>query len=486
MSDAPSTSTHPHPSATSQKKTQNEEIVVSMHAANPRRRKTSSSASSRPPPQRIDSSPQFTTPIAPGPSSSAPAVRKASTAGSSSEAKPSTSAAGSFVGPTPVVKALKIPRKGLMDAGDRLLGLSQELRMSQEETSQEEVSRKEKKKPGIKKQSALPQSEEELILGTKVEKSADAPESKIASVTPEEVKRSDSSLKIKSESQIREPKGPRTPPIISLTEDAQPVKAAPKKQPSLKKSRSRETDSLEFVQPGKKAKVIQNIDVEALPIPLQGSKSALIPTPTSIEPKATPAKHGRKQSKPRRIDSNEISDEHREEERPTQVVATPKVVAPTKTEIKAKTPARARKPSGSRMKKKESLTEAFGKEFHIGNNDSPHSDSTTPAFAPDESNDMPVEPMEEEDGDVWICPVCSVAYVDGTADMVGCDGCDSWFHWHCVGIQIAPPEDKQWYCHACNKKKKGAPAKKTGPCEIMLGLGISGGPASGLDQILLT
>ncbi|KAI1701419.1 PHD-finger domain-containing protein [Ditylenchus destructor] len=461
-SHAPSTSTHLVSThlVSSQKKTaaQNEEILGSMHAANPRRtRKSSSSlASSRPAPQRIDSSPQFTTPIAPGPSSSGPAVRKTSTAGSGPEAKPSTS--GSAMGPTPVVKALKIARKGLTDAGDRTLGMSQEFRMSQEETSQEEVSRKEKKKPGIKKQSALGQSEEELIPEAAIEKSTDAPESKTVSVTPEEVKRSDSSLKIKPESQIREPKGPRTPPIISLTEDTQPSKPAPKKQPSLKKSRSRDSDKLEFPQPGKKAKVIPKIDIEALPLPLQSSKFAAVPPTTSTEPKATPVKHGRKQSKPRRIESAEISDEHREEEAPSQVLA------PVKPEIKAKTAGRARKPSGSKTKKKESLTEAFGKEFHIGNTESPHSDSTIPAFAaPDQSNDMAVEPMEEEDGDVWICPVCSVAYVDGTADMVGCDGCDSWFHWHCVGIQIAPPEDKQWYCSACNKKKKGAPAKKTGP-----------------------
>lgn len=38
------------------------------------------------------------------------------------------------------------------------------------------------------------------------------------------------------------------------------------------------------------------------------------------------------------------------------------------------------------------------------------------------------EAVEDEDN-VWICPECSVAYVDGAADMVGCDGCDRWFHW---------------------------------------------------------
>ncbi|KAI1698438.1 PHD-finger domain-containing protein [Ditylenchus destructor] len=441
---APSTSTHQYLSLSQKKNTAQNEEVVSMHAANPRRTRktsyTSSSASPKAPPQRIDTSPQFTTPILSSPTSSASTVRKTSTSGISSEEKHLTSPGViSAMGPSPVVKSLKIPRKSLVEAGDRPLGMSQELRMSLEETSQEEVARKDKKKPGIKKQSALAESEEELIHGAKVEKSADAPESKIASLTPEEVKRGESFFVIKPESQMT--KDLRTPPMILLTEETQLLKPAPKKQPSLKKSRSRESDKLEFAQPGKKAKVIQNIDFEASPFLRQRSKSTLIPPSTSIEPISAPAKHGRT---PRRIASAEITDEHREEEKPSQMVA--------QTETEPST--RRSKPFSSKMKKKESLTEAFGKEFHIGNTESLHFDSTTPAFSPDESNYMSVEPMEEEGDEVWICPVCSVAYVDGCADMVGCDDCDRWFHWHCVGILIAPPEDKQWYCHTCNKKRQ--------------------------------
>ncbi|KAI1711693.1 PHD-finger domain-containing protein [Ditylenchus destructor] len=465
-SNASSTSTHQYPSLSQKKNTAQNEEIVSMHAANPRRtRKTSytgSLASSKPRPQRIDSSPQFTNPIQPGPSSSPSDVRKTSTAGISSEAKLLTySGIISAMSPSPVVKSLKIPRKSLVDAGDRPLSMRQELRMSLEETSQEEVTRKEKKKLGIKKQSALAESEEELIHIAnshselihiaKVDKSADGPETKIISLANEEVKRSESSLEIKAESQICEPKCLRIPPMILLTEETQLVKPAAKKQPSLKKSRSRESDKLEFAQPGKKAKVIQNIDIEGWPLSRQRSKSALIPPSTSIDPNAAPAKHDRKQSKPRRIASAEITDECRKEEKPSQMVP------PIETSV------RSRKPSGSIMKKKESLTEAFGKEFHIGNTEPSQSDFTTSAFALDESN-MSVEPMEEEGDDVWICPVCSVAYVDGAADMVGCDGgCDRWFHWHCVGIMIAPPEDKQWYCYTCNKKKKNWSAKKTEP-----------------------
>ncbi|CAJ0557881.1 unnamed protein product, partial [Mesorhabditis spiculigera] len=42
-----------------------------------------------------------------------------------------------------------------------------------------------------------------------------------------------------------------------------------------------------------------------------------------------------------------------------------------------------------------------------------------------------------DDPQVWICPVCSVAYADG-ANMVGCDTCDDWYHWACVGITVEP------------------------------------------------
>uniref|UniRef100_A0A915PEQ8 PHD-type domain-containing protein n=1 Tax=Setaria digitata TaxID=48799 RepID=A0A915PEQ8_9BILA len=54
---------------------------------------------------------------------------------------------------------------------------------------------------------------------------------------------------------------------------------------------------------------------------------------------------------------------------------------------------------------------------------------------------------------MWICPECSVAYVEGATDMVGCDACDNWFHWSCVGLLVAPPDDVPWYCQNCAKKK---------------------------------
>lgn len=63
---------------------------------------------------------------------------------------------------------------------------------------------------------------------------------------------------------------------------------------------------------------------------------------------------------------------------------------------------------------------------------------------------------------VWVCPVCSVAYVDGSADMVGCDNCQNWFHFACVGMLQPPPENQDWFCMNCveEKPKKAKSRKK--------------------------
>lgn len=33
----------------------------------------------------------------------------------------------------------------------------------------------------------------------------------------------------------------------------------------------------------------------------------------------------------------------------------------------------------------------------------------------------------DEESKVWICPAC--AQVDNGTPMIGCDGCDAWYHW---------------------------------------------------------
>lgn len=68
----------------------------------------------------------------------------------------------------------------------------------------------------------------------------------------------------------------------------------------------------------------------------------------------------------------------------------------------------------------------------------------------------------------WICPVCCKEY-DQSQNMIGCDGCDDWYHWACVGIKEDPPEEESWFCFRCierqkaieNKVKKKSPSVST-------------------------
>lgn len=62
--------------------------------------------------------------------------------------------------------------------------------------------------------------------------------------------------------------------------------------------------------------------------------------------------------------------------------------------------------------------------------------------------------IDQEEEDIWICPVCSVAYVENGPAMVACDQCDRWFHWACVGILIEPPDNAPWFCTECKRKRK--------------------------------
>ncbi|XP_019558649.3 transcription initiation factor TFIID subunit 3 [Aedes albopictus] len=61
--------------------------------------------------------------------------------------------------------------------------------------------------------------------------------------------------------------------------------------------------------------------------------------------------------------------------------------------------------------------------------------------------------VQDADGNVvWICPACG--RVDDGTPMIGCDGCDAWYHWVCVGIQVPPDSNEDWYCRVCIGKKQ--------------------------------
>ncbi|XP_019500100.1 PREDICTED: transcription initiation factor TFIID subunit 3 [Hipposideros armiger] len=65
---------------------------------------------------------------------------------------------------------------------------------------------------------------------------------------------------------------------------------------------------------------------------------------------------------------------------------------------------------------------------------------------------------DESGNQIWICPGCDKP--DDGSPMIGCDDCDDWYHWPCVGLMAAPPEEMQWFCPKCSNKKKDKKHKK--------------------------
>uniref|UniRef100_A0AC35TIT9 PHD-type domain-containing protein n=1 Tax=Rhabditophanes sp. KR3021 TaxID=114890 RepID=A0AC35TIT9_9BILA len=81
---------------------------------------------------------------------------------------------------------------------------------------------------------------------------------------------------------------------------------------------------------------------------------------------------------------------------------------------------------------------------------------------PEEADEFsPLSPILGGDTEsiVWICPKCNVAYNED-AEMVCCDDCENWFHFHCVELSTAPKESERWVCVSCTKKTKGSSKRK--------------------------
>jgi len=72
------------------------------------------------------------------------------------------------------------------------------------------------------------------------------------------------------------------------------------------------------------------------------------------------------------------------------------------------------------------------------------------------------DPSSSEE-DPEVCPVCEDKNDPTKPDdqknrMIGCDGCDKWYHWNCVGIDKSnkPGKEDDWFCKKCKKQKKEA------------------------------
>ncbi|GIY13106.1 transcription initiation factor TFIID subunit 3 [Caerostris extrusa] len=66
--------------------------------------------------------------------------------------------------------------------------------------------------------------------------------------------------------------------------------------------------------------------------------------------------------------------------------------------------------------------------------------------------------IDECGNKIWICPACSRA--DDGSPMIGCDECDDWYHWICVGIVVPPKEEENWFCVRCLTKRQGPSVKR--------------------------
>ncbi|XP_052757958.1 transcription initiation factor TFIID subunit 3 [Galleria mellonella] len=59
--------------------------------------------------------------------------------------------------------------------------------------------------------------------------------------------------------------------------------------------------------------------------------------------------------------------------------------------------------------------------------------------------------VDEHGTKIWVCPACGRP--DNGSPMIGCDGCDGWYHWVCVGITEEPGASEDWFCSACVAKR---------------------------------
>ncbi|KAG7309060.1 hypothetical protein JYU34_004940 [Plutella xylostella] len=95
-----------------------------------------------------------------------------------------------------------------------------------------------------------------------------------------------------------------------------------------------------------------------------------------------------------------------------------------------------------------------------------------PVPVPAVATDKPLGPLptpyyvDDQGNKIWVCPACGRP--DNGSPMIGCDGCDGWYHWVCVGITEEPGATEDWFCKSCTAKRAAmvlaevTPGKKRG------------------------
>ncbi|XP_049881131.1 transcription initiation factor TFIID subunit 3-like [Pectinophora gossypiella] len=117
-------------------------------------------------------------------------------------------------------------------------------------------------------------------------------------------------------------------------------------------------------------------------------------------------------------------------------------------------PRKNRRPS-SHSKYKRILIKPLSKKEHFEDDMASMSDEPA-ASQPIPTTDKPIGPlptpyyMDEHGNKIWVCPACGRP--DNGSPMIGCDGCDGWYHFVCVGITEEPGASEDWFCKSCLAK----------------------------------
>lgn len=118
-------------------------------------------------------------------------------------------------------------------------------------------------------------------------------------------------------------------------------------------------------------------------------------------------------------------------------------------------PTRKNRPPSSHSKYKRILFKPLSKKGHFDDDMASISEEAPSAPvtpADNSSGTLPTPYYVNEHGDkIWVCPACGRP--DNGSPMIGCDGCDGWYHWVCVGITEEPGATEDWFCKSCLAKR---------------------------------
>ncbi|XP_045779064.1 transcription initiation factor TFIID subunit 3 [Maniola jurtina] len=122
-------------------------------------------------------------------------------------------------------------------------------------------------------------------------------------------------------------------------------------------------------------------------------------------------------------------------------------------------PSRKNRPPSSHSKLKKILFKPMSKKSQVDELDdesvsfSEESAPAPAAAAVDKPGGALPTPyyVDEQGNKIWVCPACGRP--DNGSPMIGCDGCDGWYHWVCVGITEEPGATEDWFCKSCLAKR---------------------------------